>query len=163
MDTPPRYSTDPLPDYRHLPGSTPHPTRDPAGHSYGRPEPILPDMNSIDWRQCGEYLYGIDLFNQEYWWECHEVLEGLWHAAGHDSAAGEVLQAVIQCAAAHLKVRSARLAGAGRLFEHSLVHVGRRGALTLGLDLEALVRDTRAYLVHTGARPAQLRLDFTRP
>ncbi len=163
MITPPRYSTCPLPDYPHLPGTTPHPTRDPAGHSFGRPEPDLPDLNHADWRRCEEYLCGIDLFNFGYWWECHEALEGLWHAAGHDSPAGEVLQAVIQCAAAHLKVRASRLTGAGRLFEHSLVHVGRTHPVALGVDLEALVRDTRAYITLASARPALLHLDLSRP
>ena len=28
----------------------------------------------------GDYLYAIDLYNYAYWWECHEVLEGLWRA-----------------------------------------------------------------------------------
>ena len=64
------------------------------------PEPELPDLNVSDWRDCEHFLYGIDLFNAGYWWECHEVLEGLWHASGIGSEAGHVLQAVIQCAAA---------------------------------------------------------------
>ncbi len=160
MDTPSRYTTRALPAYRHLPGTTPHPTRDPAGHSYGRPEPNLPDLNQSAWHQNEEYLYGVDLFNLGYWWECHEILEGLWHAAGNRSPAGHALQAVIQCAAAHLKVETARMAGAGRLFEHSRAHVNWTGPVALGLDLEALLRDTRAYLIHSSAQPAHLKLHF---
>lgn len=75
-----RYTERPLPAYRHVPGKTPHPTRDPGGHSFGKPALSLPDLNHEDWRKSEEYLYSIDLFNEEYWWECHEVLEGLWHA-----------------------------------------------------------------------------------
>ncbi len=163
MNTPPRYTTRTLPAYRHLPGRTPHPTRDPAGHSFGRTEPDLPDLNETDWRQVEQYLYGIDLFNLGYWWECHEILEGLWHAAGHRSPAGHALQAVIQCAAAHLKVEAARMSGAGRLFEHSLAHVNWAGPLALGLDLEALLRETRTYLTLAGADPARLILHFQEP
>jgi len=96
-----------LPAYRHLPGRTPHPTRDPEGHSYGCPTEEMPDLNAADWRGCETYLYGIDLFNADYWWECHEVLEGLWHAAGIGTPAAHVLQAVIQCAAAQLKQTAA--------------------------------------------------------
>lgn len=163
MGTLPRYTTRALPAYRHLPGKTPHPTRDPAGHSHGKPEPRLPDLNLVPWEETEEYLFGIDLFNQGYWWECHEILEGLWHAAGHHSPAGHALQAVIQCAAAHLKVETNLMAGAGRLFEHSLAHVNATGPVALGLDLEALLRDTRAYLTLEAAEPARLILHFKKP
>ncbi len=163
MKAPPRYTTRPLPAYRHVPGRTPHPVRDPDGHSFGRPEPEAPDLNRADWRTCEEFLYGVDLFNSGYWWECHEVFEGLWHAAGHRSAAGHALQAVIQCAAAHLKVEAARMSGARRLFEHSLAHAATGHPVMLGMDLEALVRDTRAFLTHDEAPPARLVLDFERP
>ncbi len=38
----PRYSREPFPAYRFVPGEHPHPTRDPAGHSFGRPEAVVP-------------------------------------------------------------------------------------------------------------------------
>jgi hypothetical protein len=156
----PRYTDRSLPAYRHVPGQTPHPTRDPAGHSYGQPELVLPDLNCFDWRKCDEYLFGIDLFNEGYWWECHEVLEGLWHAAGIGSEAGHVLQAVIQCAAAHLKAATDRPVGAQRLHEHSLRHARWSGSRQLGLDLDAMVRDTRSFLTVEEIGPAQLVLEF---
>ena len=155
-----RYTDRPLPAYHHLPGKTPHPTRDPEGHSYGQSELDLPDLNHEDWRKCNEYLYGIDLFNEGYWWECHEVLEGLWHASGVGSKAGHVLQAVIQCAAAHLKAATDRPVGAMRLHDHSLRHARWSGSRKLGLDLEVMVRDTRSFLTVQEAGPARLVLEF---
>ena len=155
-----RYTDRPLPAYRHLPGQTPHPTRHPEGHSCDLPEPDLPDLNHEDWRKSEEFLYGIDLFNEGYWWECHEVLEGLWHAAGIGSEAGHVLQAVIQCAAAHLKASTDRPVGAMRLHESSLRHARWSGSRKLGLDLEAMVRDTRSFLTVEEAGPARLVLEF---
>jgi hypothetical protein len=155
-----RYTDRPFPDYRHLPGQTPHPTRDPEGHSYGLPELSLPDLNHENWRKSEDYLYGIDLFNEGYWWECHEVLEGLWHASGIGSDAGHVLQAVIQCAAAHLKASTDRPVGAMRLHDHSLRHARWTGTRQLGLDLEAMVRDTRSFITVEAAGPAQLVLDI---
>ena len=156
----PRYTDRPLPAYRHVPGQTPHPTRDPEGHSYDRPAPDLPDLNHEDWRKSEEYLFGIDLFNEGCWWECHEVLERLWHASGIGSEAGHVLQAVILCAAAHLKVRTEQPAGARRLFDHALRHARWSGSRKLGLDLDAMVRDTRSYLSVEEIEPAQLVLEF---
>jgi len=155
-----RYTDRPLPAYKHVPGQTPHPTRDPDGHSYGLPETDLPDLNVFDWRGCDEYLYGVDLFNEGYWWECHEVFEGLWHASGIGSEAAHVLQAAIQCAAAHLKASSDRPVGARRLLDHALRHAKWSGQRCLGLDLDALIRDTRAFLIVDGADPAILRPEF---
>ena len=155
--TPARYTSRPLPDYRHVPGRTPHPTRDSAGHSYGRPPAPVPDLNQADWRTCDEYLYGLDLFNAGYWWECHEVLENLWHAAGLGTMAGHALQAVIQCAASHLKVECGQPVGAVRLAEHAAAHAEWGGILGLGLDLRALVAATRGH-IGAGAPPALLVL-----
>ena len=155
-----RYTDRPLPAYRHVPGQTPHPTRDSDGHSYDRPEPDLPDLNHEDWRKSEEFLFGIDLFNEGYWWECHEVLEGLWHASGIGSEAGHVLQAVIQSAAAHLKALTEQPMGARRLFDHSLRHARWSGSRKLGLDLDSMVRDTRSFLIIEEAEPARLVLQF---
>lgn len=164
MDTPPRYTSRPLPDYRHLPGATPHPTRHPSGHSFGGGAATdLPDLNRTDWRDCEDYLYGIDLFNQGYWWECHEVLEGLWFAAGRRTPVGHALQAVIQCAAAHLKMTARHPLGAGRLYAHSLRHLAQSESAILGLDLDAMLQDTHAFLNRQSASGAQLVLDFREP
>ena len=149
-NAPARYTARPLPDYRHVPGRTPHPTRDPRGHSYGHVSGPLPDLNTADWRACAEYLYGLDLFNAGYWWDCHEVLETLWHVAGLGTPAGHALQAVIQCAAAHLKVECGQPVGAKRLTSHAEAHAAWGGALMLGLDLRALVAATRAHVAHDG-------------
>jgi len=149
-----------LPAYRHLPGRTPHPTRDPEGHSYGCPTEEMPDLNAADWRGCETYLYGIDLFNADYWWECHEVLEGLWHAAGIGTPAAHVLQAVIQCAAAQLKTFTDRPVGAKRLLEHAHNHVLWGRERRLGLDLQAMLDETGAYVHGRTDRPARLVLEI---
>lgn len=155
-----RYSSRPLPPYRHIPGKTPHPTRDRDGHSYGEEPGPLPDLNREDWRTCEHYLYGIDLFNAGYWWEAHEVLEGLWHAAGIGTSVAHVLQAIIQCAAAHLKTATDRPVGARRLFEHAHNHVMWRRERQLGLDLIGMLADTGAYVTGDTERPARLILVF---
>jgi len=121
---------------------------------------VCPDLTTNDWRQCESYLYGIDLFNLGYWWECHEILEGLWHAAGRETATAHALQAVIQCAAAHLKFSGGVPRGAARLLDHSLRHAQWSDDCMLGLDLPQMVADTHAYLTVGDAAPAQLRLKF---
>ncbi|MCE2402796.1 DUF309 domain-containing protein [Candidatus Poribacteria bacterium] len=92
----------PFPPYRHIPGVTPHPIRDPLGHSYGMEEelddtPLPPEM----WKQNEAYLYGVDLYNFAYWWEAHEAWEGLWHQA--EDTYRLFLQGLIQVSASLIK------------------------------------------------------------
>ncbi len=92
----------PFPPYRHIPGVTPHPIRDPLGHSYGMEEehdaePLSPEH----WRQNEDYLYGVDLYNFAYWWEAHEAWEGLWHQA--EDTYRLFLQGLIQVSASLIK------------------------------------------------------------
>ncbi len=147
-----------LPQYRHVPGRTPHPTRHPDGHSFEVAEFPLPSLNQFPWQDCEQYHYGVDLFNEGYWWECHEVLEALWHAAGIGTPAGHVLQAIIQCAAAHLKTRTGQLNGARRLLDHARKHVIWAGDFNLGFDNRKLIRDTDAFINGNAPDPAYLIL-----
>lgn len=82
------------------------------------------------------------------------VLENLWHAARIGTPAGHALQAVIQCAAAHLKRECGQPAGASRLVAHAETHAAWGGRLALGLDLRLLVAATRAHVA--GASPVTL-------
>jgi hypothetical protein len=143
---PPRLLPDrPFPPYAYVPGDTPHPTRDPGGHSYGAefetPEPPDPE----DWRACRDYLYGIDLFNRGFYWEAHEAWEGLWVACGRRGPTATYLQALISLAAAGLKARSGNARGmranadkAVRLFRSVASHVGSHRTRYMGLDCRAL-------------------------
>jgi len=144
--SPPRLIPDrPFPPYAYQPGRTPHPTRDPDGHSYGAashtPEPPDPD----DWRACDDYLYGMDLFNHGYYWEAHEAWEGLWVACGREGLTAIFLQALINLAAAGFKARwgsargmSANAATAHHLFQSFAAQAGRRRIRYMGLDVRAL-------------------------
>src|SRR5262245_66687371 len=96
--------SDPLPAYAHLPGHTPHPLNDPRGHSYGQ----TGEQTALDparWRESRAYLRGLDLFNGGYYWEAHEVWEGLWKAAGRRGETAAFLKGLIQLAVAGLKRR----------------------------------------------------------
>ena len=136
-----------LPPYAYVPGQQPHPIRDPRGHSFGMkpddPEP--PDPNR--WRACRTYLYGIDLFNHGYYWEAHEVLEGLWHACHRRGPMGMFFKALIALAAAGLKLRMGNRRGvtgharrAADLFDKIALEVGCDEAHYMGLDVHALAR-----------------------
>lgn len=103
-----------LPPYAHIPGVTPHPIRDPDGHSFQarRAGSVLPDP--ADWRAVPDYCAGIDLFNAGYYWEAHEAWEHVWIAAGRRGPLADFLKALIKLAAAGVKIREGAPAGAKR-------------------------------------------------
>lgn len=143
---PPRLLPDrPFPPDAYVPGHTPHPTRDPAGHHYGAefeiPEPPDPE----EWHACRDYLYGIDLFNHGFYWEAHEAWEGLWVACGRRGPTATYLQALINLAAAGFKARSGSARGmranadkAVRLFKSVASNLGPHRTRYMGLDFRVL-------------------------
>jgi hypothetical protein len=93
----------PFPPYTFIPGRAPHPTSDPAGHSFGA-EPAVPAaLDPQRWPASKPYLYGIDLFNGGYYWESHVQFEGLWLACGRKGVVADFLKGLIKLAAAGVK------------------------------------------------------------
>src|SRR5262245_34075373 len=92
-----------LPPYTHVPGRTPHPISDPAGHSLGHsPDPVT-SFEPAQWQTCRPYLRGIDLFNHGFYWEAHEAWEALWHATGRSGPVADFIKSLIQLAVAGVK------------------------------------------------------------
>ncbi len=65
------------------------------------------------------FLYGEDLFRNEYFWEAHAVWEELWRSAPTD-AERDVLRSFIQLAAARLKRASGNRKGEAKLLAKAL-------------------------------------------
>jgi len=102
----PEYSNiDEFPPYAFVPGYYPHPKKDPAGHSYNKPEPKPEKFNPGKWQESQFYLYGVDLFNRGYYWEAHETWEALWRQVEKDEPVELLLHGLIKLAAAGVKVR----------------------------------------------------------
>ena len=145
----------PFPPYRHRPGRTPHPERDPAGHRFFEqlppgllpaepvPLPALPDARL--------FRYGEELFRARYWWEAHAVWEELWRAAsrgeGGESAEREALRAFIQLAAAALKQELGGRRGSRKLLGAALSGMERAGGAGAA---GALAQRFEALRAHAG-------------
>ena len=147
----------PLPPYTYVPGLSPHPASDPAGHSHGAPPPAAA-LAADKWQECEEYLFGFDLFNAGYYWEAHEAWEGLWHAHGRSGPVADLLKGLIKLAAAGVKVREGQRHGvtvhAGRAAELFAGLVGSGETRLLGLDLASLERAARTIAADPPRRPA---------
>lgn len=130
----------PFPPYRHIPGLTPHPIRDPLGHSYGLEEHAPPQLSPDMWHRNEDYLYGVDLYNFAYWWEAHEAWEGLWHEA--EDTYRLFLQGLIQVSASLIKyhmrmlrpLRSLSTAGRDKL-RQVVVECEDASGIYMGLNL----------------------------
>jgi hypothetical protein len=134
-----------LPPYTFVPGRTPHPVRDPAGHLFGKLCELPPPLELTRWQESRDYLHGIDLFNHGYYWEAHEVWEGLWRAAGRTGSTADFLKGLIKLAAAGVKVRQGQPRGVASHASGAAAHfraiADERGedASYLGLRLRALL------------------------
>ena len=108
-------------------------------------------------------MYGIDLYNYAYWWECHEVFEGLWHAVGHNSEQGNFFQALIQFAAANLKRFTGNHRAAGNLVTSGIVRLQKIPTLYMGIDVARLSTDFRQQVVGSDFRAPLIRLHGLAP
>ncbi len=140
-----------FPAYAFLPGRDPHPTQDPRGHSFGH-APAPPPARSAPegWRENQDYLWGCDLYNHGYLWEAHEAWEGVWQRVRDDRDQADLLQGLIQCAAACLKIPMGQPRGLERLAELGTARLERvareRSPTFMGLDLPGFVRAFRAFV-----------------
>jgi uncharacterized protein len=146
MSEPPRYVPDcPLPPYTYIPGRSPHPVSDPAGHQHGR-TPQTPDaIDAATWATNRFYLFGIDLFNHGFYWEAHEAWESLWHKCGRRGTDADFLKGLIHLAAAGVKGLAETPRG---VLSHS-----RRAAVLLRIVAAAFASSDG---VHFGLRLADL-------
>ena len=134
-------SSEPLPPYSYVPGGPwPHPISSPGGHWFAhRPRKVEP-ADGAQGSRSPTFLRGVELFNAGYYWEAHEVWEGLWHAFGRQGATADVLKGLIKLAAAGVKVREGQEHGvrthARRAGESFASAVRQGGPFQLGLNLD---------------------------
>lgn len=143
-----RYSQQPFPPYRFIPGINPHPQRDPQGHSYGKESEDIEYISPNEWRANQNYLYGVDLYNYAYWWEAHEAWEEVWHTTKKDVEEGQFLQGLIQISAAFIKWHLHQEDGMVRLYEigiNRLESVEHKHPKYMGLDLTGHLKKLKKH------------------
>jgi len=104
-------------------------------------------------------LYAVDLYNFGYWWESHEVLEGLWHACGRRTTAGNYFQALIQFAAAHLKRALGNEVAAHNLARSGLLRLQNSPASYMGLDTVTFAHDITSWMGDHSRPAVRIRLE----
>ncbi|MCY4524555.1 MAG: DUF309 domain-containing protein [Halobacteriovoraceae bacterium] len=99
-----RYTKNPFPPYAYLPGKAVHPLKK-GGHMEKTGDPVVPPMDFNNPGESTAYLYAIDLFNHDFFWESHVWWEALWHRTGRKGIHSDFLKALIKFAAAGVKFR----------------------------------------------------------
>lgn len=162
----------PLPPYSYVSRKFPHPMRDTKGHSYGLELPKVSLSHEEEWRKCEPYLWGIDLFNNGYYWEAHESWEAVWHATGRSGATADFCKALIKFAAAGVKAREGRANGVKRhaqpakqLLESVATQIGGRQGF-MGLSIPTLAKyadeliNNPSAVVNTSNEPVVVVMPF---
>ena len=72
-----------------------------------------------DYHADQRFLFAVDLFEHRFYWEAHEAWEAMWHSAEHDTPLRDLLQSLIQFAAAVLQHHMGRQSGAEHLFRRA--------------------------------------------
>ena len=66
--------------------------------------PPLPVWSGLSpWETDRQWLRGLDLFDQRYFWECHELFEGIWKQVEPGGEIHSLCQGLIQASAFVLK------------------------------------------------------------
>ena len=152
-----------LPPYTYIPGRSPHPISDPAGHSYGARADSQASIRD-------GFEHGLKLFNHGYYWEAHEAWEGVWIALGRTGPQADFLKGLIKLAACGVKCLEGNETGARRhlrraseLFnsvkssllqiESFNVNLGELTALMMNLDLDMPVQNTAEQMAMSSVEP----------
>ena len=141
-----RYSETPFPKRRYMPGQGLHPDKDPQGSHIPEIPPSQIKFSARTWRKSEKYLYAIDLFNYQYFWEAHEVLEGLWVNIGRETPTGVFVQGIIQVSAALLKEIQLSHKGALKLAGKGLLKLNSKSGSFLGLKVESFTEEIESFL-----------------
>lgn len=101
---------------------------------------------------------GIELFNQQEFYEAHEVWESAW--AGELSNDRRLLQGLIQAAAGFYKLQTGAPNGTAKLLESSLTRLRPFVGKARGVELEKLLPLLEAWRDEAKAMLEAKRVDF---
>lgn len=132
-----------LPPHVYVPGRSPrHPDRwfDDLKAS------VTPDIAPDQLHTTRAFKAGKAFFDAGYYWECHEILEVIWHQTKDPSPERDMVLAFIQLANARLKLLMAHPREAWRLCDMVETHLARCpiDRRVLGLDTAQMLAEAKA-------------------
>jgi len=98
---------------------------------------------------------GISLFNEERFWECHEVLEQIWHPAEGEER--DIIQGLILTAAAFVHAQRNRTERSIAMLKKAKQKLGTRASYQ-GIDLNTVRKNIDAVIDSSLPAPFQVKL-----
>ena len=92
------------------------------------------------------FLFAVQLFNQGYYWETHEVLEDLWNKTGRTSDIAQLFQSIIFLAAGNLKRIINNQKSAQKHYESALRKMPKNCDKLIGLNYEKFMSDINTQM-----------------
>jgi len=89
------------------------------------------------------FLEGLRLFNEEEFYECHEVIEDLWRETR--DVYRNLYKGLIQAAAAIYLLRRGPQSGARGLYRSSIRYLTPYAPRAMGVNVARLIRDLESY------------------
>ena len=110
-------------------------------------EPIIDTINSKEYHKSTPFLYGVDLFNNKFFWESHVWWEALWNHEGRKGKISDLLKGLIKMAAAGIKFKQKHdKAARGHCSRAAELFISLGHEKLLGLNIKTLI--TMAQMAH---------------
>ena len=81
------------------------------------------------------FLYALDLFNNQKWYEAHDAFEDIWNTLDGDER--QIIQGILQVSVSQFHLSKGNLNGATILLGEGLGRIKTRTNINIGIDLEA--------------------------
>ena len=103
---------------------------------------------------------GLELFNRQEFFECHEVIEELWLETPTEDSHRDLYKGVIQAAASLYQYERGILSGAKGLHKTAVKYLKKYQPRMLGLNVEKLVHDLDDFFKEHNKKTV-FKLEFT--
>ena len=102
----------------------------------------------VEWGTDPAAMFAADLFDHRYFWEAHEAWEAMWHECPKPSVDRDVLQSLIQTAAALLQFHLGAHRSAALLLDRARKRMERINlSHHQGIDIDGLFQDTEEFFL----------------
>ena len=91
-------------------------------------------MNAVNSKSFGNnFLYALNLFNNQKWYEAHDAFEDIWNTVDGDER--QIIQGILQVSVSQFHLSKGNINGATILLGEGLGRIKNRTNINLGIDL----------------------------
>ena len=102
-------------------------------------------MGELDSKKLQDsFNYALNLFNDQKWYEAHDVFEEIWNNVDGDER--QIIQGILQVSVSQFHLSKGNLNGATILLGEGLGRIKTRTKINLGIDLESFCKHLEELL-----------------